>query len=171
MARRLIPGPTAEQLGEATRKVALDAWIFAGVMFLGFGLNLQDHRPVGFLILCVYLGGFIAFSMAFSTLRIIFSYRVASEVGFGYTTLPQQNQQVEQLASETGRTIRAAGEPFLDKETLHYRIASGYDLSDDAGGPFRFPKQKSRWSTWQNASFAVSGLGVIATLLVRFVFT
>ncbi|QWT23585.1 hypothetical protein KPL76_12880 [Subtercola sp. PAMC28395] len=169
MARRLIPGPTAEQLGQAMRIVALDAWIFAGVMFLGFALNVQDRRPVGLLILSVYLGGFIAFTMAFHTLRVIFSYRVTSEVGFGYTTLPRQNQDVEQLASGTGRTIRAAGEPFLDKETLHHRIASGYDLSAGAGGPFRFPKKSNRWSTWQNASFVVAGLGVIATLLERFV--
>ncbi|TIH28612.1 hypothetical protein [Subtercola vilae] len=115
----------------------------------------------------VILGfGFIGCAVVALVLSPLFRYRASTEVTYGYTTLDDSYQYVEQLDPIGGRTIRAAGDSFLDGATKRARIECGFDLSAEGlapavsaeravtAFPSRVKRTRLQWFFW--------GLGFIA---------
>jgi hypothetical protein len=167
MARAMIAGKSAASLGQTLNAVIRMTLILYFVAIFGLAIGVQNYKPIGLLVVYVFLFAGTACGFTSAIFGVVVSYRASSEIAYGYTTLTSRNQHVEQLDPATGRTIRAAGEPFLDRETRRQRISSGIDLSADGNAPFIPADTNTRRSKWQYAAIIISGIGAIITLLLR----
>jgi hypothetical protein len=167
LARVMIPGRSAAALGQTLNAVIRTTLVVFSVAVFALVVGVQNYKPIGLLIIYAFTFSGGAFGFASVILSVVVSYRASQEIAYGYTTLASRNQHVEQLDPATGRTIRAAGEPFLDRETRRQRLSTGFDLSADGHAPFIPADTNNRRSNWQYAAIIISGVGAIIALLVR----
>ncbi|UFS58699.1 hypothetical protein [Subtercola endophyticus] len=147
MARVLIPGRSAGALAVTQNTLACMTLTLYAALIFAFILDAQNYKPLGLIVVFFFLISGALCGFATLILSVVVSYRASNEISYGYTTLPRRNRHVEQLDPATGRTISAAGEPFLDSATSRQRIASGFDLSADGRAPI-IPAYTSTRRSW-----------------------
>ncbi|RFA07848.1 hypothetical protein B7R54_00440 [Subtercola boreus] len=158
----MIPGRSAGVLARPAAEIARLA--IGSIVVLLILTVVGIHRyPGSELVFFVVLGVVGTSVLGAGTLHYVAFYRAADEVRHGYTTLERSYQEVEKLDPVSGRTIRAAGEPYLDQKTRADRIATGFDLSAHSpaaavpSDPYR--QYRSRWQ------WTLLGVGVAASIL------
>ncbi|RFA17427.1 hypothetical protein B7R22_00725 [Subtercola boreus] len=165
VARFMIPGRSAGVLARPAAQMARFA--IASIVSLLILTFVGIHRyPGSEFVFFVVLGLVGTSVLGAGTLHYVAFYRAANEVRYGYTTLERSYQEVEELDPASGRTIRAAGEPYLDQKTRADRLDSAFDLSAECNGPAvpsdPYRQHRSRWQ------WVLLGVGLVAGALAFF---
>lgn len=127
MARVTVPGKSAAQLQPRARliarTIAVSLSVGIGLMVIDFG----QRTPILFVGVGVVVITGIVGVVLWVPLQIVANLKEVAEVRHGYTTLPYEHQDVEERDPQTGRVIRAAGEPYLSSDIRAERLSESYD--------------------------------------------
>lgn len=113
MSRLMLPGRTAYQPSKPVRTFGRSALVLFAVAGASILIGLQGSTPgIFFIAGSVLLGACCGFAAVMMNAALV--NWVALENRYGYTTLPNQELRIEELDPASGRTIRAANEPFSE---------------------------------------------------------
>ncbi|TQL55301.1 hypothetical protein [Subtercola boreus] len=162
----MLPGRSAGALAVPLAIIGQISFLFLLMVVASIAIGLPETHP-GVIVVVTFVAIALSGVGATAVLYGIVGYRAANEVRFGYTTLRGAHQEVEELDPATGRTIRGAGEPFLDKQTRARRIEDRFDLSESSsvparpGNPYARRRTPGQWVVWSMGIAA----GVLAVLV------